>query len=338
MDGPRRTDMVKLMEFLKLIRWQNLVIVTLTMILMRYAVIEPVISRIFVEMIQAPGAEVPMTLKFPWYDFAILVLSTVAITAAGYVINDYFDIKTDLINKGEVIVGTKIPRRKAMLWHNILNAAGVTGGFYVSWKAGYFWLGMFFLIVSGLLYFYSASYKRQFLVGNLVVALLTAMVPMLVAVFEWPSLYRYYAVYSVVPPDLNLIFYWVGGFALFAFMTTLAREIIKDIEDFEGDKAYGRNTLPVVAGILTSRIISVVLLLATVVLLYLVWYFFINDRITLIYMTLTISLPLLYIIFLLFATRTKKELHIASRTMKVVMISGILYSVVVKLILDKNLV
>ncbi len=338
MDGSRRTYMVKMMEFLKLVRWQNLFIVILTMILMRYAVIEPVISRIFVELIQVPGAEVPMTLKFPWYDFVILVFSTVAITAAGYVINDYFDIKTDLINKGEVIVGTKIPRRKAMLWHNILNAAGVAGGFYVSWKAGFFWLGIFFLIVSGLLYFYSASYKRQFLVGNLVVALLTAMVPMLVAVFEWPALYRYYTQFSVTPPDLNLVFYWVGGFALFAFLTTLAREIIKDIEDFEGDKAYGRNTLPVVAGIMTTRIISVVLLVATVVLLYLVWYFFLNDRITLIYLTLTISLPLLFIIYLLIATRTKKALHTASRTMKIVMISGILYSVVVKLILDKNLV
>lgn len=338
MDGSRRTYMVKMMEFLKLVRWQNLFIVILTMILMRYAVIEPVISRIFVELIQVPGAEVPMTLKFPWYDFVILVFSTVAITAAGYVINDYFDIKTDLINKGEVIVGTKIPRRKAMLWHNILNAAGVAGGFYVSWKAGFFWLGIFFLIVSGLLYFYSASYKRQFLVGNLVVALLTAMVPMLVAVFEWPALYRYYTQFSVTPPDLNLVFYWVGGFALFAFLTTLAREIIKDIEDFEGDKAYGRNSLPVVAGIMTTRIISVVLLVATVVLLYLVWYFFLNDRITLIYLTLTISLPLLFIIYLLIATRTKKALHTASRTMKIVMISGILYSVVVKLILDKNLV
>ena len=338
MDGPGRTDMVKTIEFLKLIRWQNLVIVILTMMLMRYAVIEPVISRIFVELIQVPGAEVPLTLKFPWYDFVILVFSTVAITAAGYVINDYFDIKTDLINKGEVIVGTKIPRRRAMLWHNILNAAGVAGGFYVSWKAGYFWLGIFFLIVSGLLYFYSASYKRQFLVGNLVVALLTAIVPMLVAVFEWPFLYRYYTQYSVTPPELNIVFYWVGGFALFAFITTLAREIIKDIEDFEGDKAYGRNTLPVVAGLITSRIVSVVLLLATVVLLYLVWYFFINDRITLIYLTLTVVLPLLYIMYLLIATRTRKQLHIASSIMKIVMISGILYSVVVKLILDKNLV
>jgi hypothetical protein len=137
---------------------------------MRYAIIEPVISKINIEPATSLGNLVPLSLKFPWYDFIILVIATLLITAGGYVINDYFDIKTDLINKGEVIVGTKIPRRQAMKWHNILNIAGVAAGFYISWKAGYFWLGILFLIVSGLLYFYSASYKRQFLIGNIIVA------------------------------------------------------------------------------------------------------------------------------------------------------------------------
>ena len=138
----------------------------------------PVISKIGVILIKGTGEEIPMTLQFPWYDFILLVAATVFITAGGYVINDYFDIKTDLINKGKVIVGTKIPRRQAMMWHNIFNIAGVSIGFYISWKAGYLWLGTLFLIVSGLLYFYSASYKRQFLIGNIIVAILTAMVPL----------------------------------------------------------------------------------------------------------------------------------------------------------------
>ena len=81
-------------------------------------------------------------------------------------------------------------------------------------------MGTLFLIVSGLLYFYSASYKRQFLIGNIIVAILTAMVPLLVVFYEWPAFYRYYAVNAVNMPELNFIFYWVGGFALFAFLTT----------------------------------------------------------------------------------------------------------------------
>jgi 4-hydroxybenzoate polyprenyltransferase len=322
--------------FLKLVRWPNLLIVALTMILMRYAVIEPVISNISIVLNGGTGEEIPLTLKFPWYDFIILVIATVFITAGGYVINDYFDIKTDLINRGEVIVGTKVPRRQAMLWHNVLNIAGVAAGFYISWKAGYFWMGILFLVVSGLLYFYSASYKRQFLIGNLVVAFLTAMVPMLVAIYEWPALYRYYMVNAVIPPRLGLIFYWVGGFTLFAFLTTLTREIIKDIEDFEGDTAYGRNTIPVVTGVLTARIISVILILVTVCLLYVVWYFFLNDNTTLIYISCTVILPLLFVIYQLISGSDKKRLHSASRLIKIIQIAGVLYSVVVKVILDLN--
>ncbi len=224
-----------------------------------------------------------------------------------------------------------------MMWHNILNIAGVAAGFYISWKAGYFWLGTFFLIVSGLLYFYSASYKRQFLIGNIIVSLLTAMVPMLVVLYEWPALYRYCAVNAVNPPPLGIIFYWVGGFAIFAFLTTLIREIIKDIEDFEGDMAYGRNTVPVIIGILTAKILSVCLIVITVTLLYLVWHFFLNDRITLAYVSIAIALPLLFVIYQLVTGRDRKQLHIASRMMKVVMITGILYSVLVKVILTWNL-
>src|SRR5664280_2802110 len=317
-------------EFLKLIRWQNLILIISTMILMRYAVLAPLVSRIGVILIKGSGEEIPMTLQFPWYDFALLVLATVFITAGGYVINDYFDIKTDIINKGKVIVGTKIPRRKAMMWHSIFNIVGVAAGFYISFKSGYFWLGILFLVVSGLLYFYSASYKRQFLIGNIIVALLTAMVPMLVVFYEWPALYKFYMLNAIRLPDINIIIYWVGGFALFAFLTNLAREIIKDIEDFEGDIAYGRNTVPVVIGVLSSKIVSICLIIITIILLYLTWYFFISDTITLIYMSAAIVLPLLFVIYKLVISSEKKQLHSASSVMKIVMITGILYSVVVK--------
>jgi len=324
-------------SFLNLIRWPNLLIIILTMVLMRYAIIEPVISKTGVILIHGTGEEIPVTLQFPWYNFLILVVATLFITAGGYVINDYFDIKTDLVNRGEVIVGTKISRRKAIMLHAIFNILGVAAGFYISWKAGYFWLGTLFLFVSGLLYFYSASYKRQFLVGNVLVATLTALVPLLVVFYEWPALYKYYAVNAITQPDFKLIIYWVGGFALFAFITTLAREIIKDIEDFEGDNTYGRNTVPVVIGVLSSRIVAASLIIITIGLLYIVWYFAINDTITLIYISLLIVIPLMVINYQLLISRKQKQLHTASLLMKIVMLAGILYSVVVKAILTWNL-
>jgi 4-hydroxybenzoate polyprenyltransferase len=324
--------------FLNLIRWQNLLIVILTMVLMRYAVIGTIIGKLGVILINiGTGEEAPMTLQFPWYDFVLLVAATVFITAGGYVINDYFDIKTDLINKGSVIVGTKIPRRQAMMWHNIFNIAGVSLGFYISWKAGNIWLGAIFLIASGLLYFYSSSYKRQFLIGNIVVAVMTAAVPLLVVLYEWPALYRYYSVNAIGLPSINFIFYWIGGFSVFAFLTTLTREIIKDIEDFEGDIAFGRNTVPVVIGVLSAKIVSICLIIITVALLYLAWYFFINDTITMVYLSVAIVVPLLYTIYRLIISSTRLQIHRASSIMKVVMLTGILYSFVVKVILTWNL-
>jgi 4-hydroxybenzoate polyprenyltransferase len=323
--------------FFNLIRWKNLMIVVLTMALMRYAVLGPVIGKIGVILLKGTGEEVPMAIQSSLVDFILLVLATVFLTAGGYVINDYFDIKTDLINKGRVIVGTRIPRHQAMMWHNIFNIAGVSLGFYISWKAGYLWLGIMFLVVSGLLYFYSASYKRQFLIGNLVVAILVAMVPLLVVIFEWPALYRYYALNAITLPEFNFIFYWVGGFAVFAFLTTLTREIIKDIEDFEGDIAYGRNTVPVVIGVLAAKMVSISLLVLTIALLYLTWYLFINDTITLVYLSVAIILPLAYIIFKMASSSNRKQLHNASSLMKIVMLTGILYSLVVKVIITWNL-
>jgi len=324
--------------FLRLIRWQNLLIVILTMVLMRYAVIGPLIGKLGVVLRENIEEKVSMTLQFPWFDFLLLVAATVFITAGGYVINDYFDIKTDLINKGKVIVGTKIPRRQAMMWHNLFNIAGVSLGFYISWKAGYFLMGSLFLVVSGLLYFYSASYKRQFLIGNIIVALLTAMVPLLVGFYEWPALYKYYSIYAISLPPINFIFYWIGGFALFAFLTTLTREIIKDIEDFEGDVAYGRNTVPIVLGVPMTKVVSVGLIVITIILIYLTWYFFINDTITLIYLSVAIVLPLLIVIFKVVNYITAEQLHGASSIMKIVMLTGILYSIVVKVILTWNLI
>ena len=337
MDGFRFFYLVVMKEFFKLIRWYNLVIVILTMVLVRYAVIQPLLMKTAIVLNNDTIHPVPLALRMPLPDFVLLVLATVLITAGGYVINDYFDIRTDLINRGKVIVGTKVPRRMAMTWHLLLNFAGVIIGFYISWKTGLTLLGLIFLLVAGLLYFYSASYKSQFLVGNLIVAFLTAMVPMLVILYDWPAIYSFYRLNSTIIPQISFLFYWVGGFALFAFLATLIREIIKDIEDFEGDISYGRNTVPVVLGIKSAKIISVILIAVTIVLLYLAWIFFINDRITVIYFTVAIVLPLLFVIYRLYTGTEKKHIHFASYVMKGVMLTGILYMVLVKIILTWNL-
>ncbi len=327
----------KIGSFFRLIRWKNLLIILITMVLMRYAIIDPLISNVRISLAHGMGENIPLSLKFPLFNFIVLVFSTICVAAGGYVINDYFDIKTDLINKGKVIVSTSISRQQAMMWHNIFNVLGVVGGFYVSARSGYFWFGLIFLLVSGLLYFYSASYKRQFLVGNLIVALMIAMVPLLVVIFEWSALYTYCSVYAVSVPDFSFLFYWIGGFSLFAFLSNLIREIVKDIEDFEGDIAYGRNTLPIVLGVKSSKVIVSTLVLSTIFLLYLAWFSFIRDWITFIYISLTVAAPLAVLAILIHRGSEKRHFQFTGGFMKAIMMGGLLYSVVVKIILKWNL-
>ncbi|MCK7534527.1 MAG: geranylgeranylglycerol-phosphate geranylgeranyltransferase [Marinilabiliales bacterium] len=318
----------RIKDLLALVRLPNLLVVAVTMMLMRYAVIRPLLGAMPVALAEDPFVETIMSFQLGWFDFVILVISTCLITAAGYVINDYFDIRADLINRGTIIVGNTVTRRMAMLYHNVLNILGVIGGTYVSARIGFFWLGIIFVLTSGLLYFYSATYKRQFLIGNIIVAMLVAMVPMLVVIYDAAPIYAYYSQASVDFPGVAILFYWVGGFALFAFLTTLIREIIKDMEDCEGDRETGRKTLPVISGLMTCKSVVIFLSLLTVALLYITWFTFLNDRITLIYVSLLLAVPFAMVIYKILTGKEKHQFHFASRLMKLIMLAGILYSLV----------
>lgn len=323
---PSRGERLK--DLMNLIRLPNLLVVAVTMMLMRYAIIRPLLNAIPITLIDDPLTVTRMVFQLSWFDFLILVISTCLLTAAGYVINDYFDIRADLINRGSIIVGNTVTRRMAMLYHNVLNVLGVIGGTYVSARIGHVWLGIFFVFITGLLYLYSATYKRQFLLGNFIVAFLVAMVPMLVVVYDATPINDYYSQKAVNFPGVGILYFWVGGFALFAFLTTLIREIIKDMEDCEGDRETGRKTLPVRAGLTTCKTVVIFLSLITVALLYFVWALYLNDRITLIYITLLLAIPFAAVIYIVFTGREKEQFHKASNLMKLIMVFGILYSLV----------
>ncbi len=325
-----------LKDLLNLVRLPNLLVVALTMMLMRYAVIRPLLGAIQVTLAGDPVVTAAMDFRLGWFDFLILVVSTCFITAAGYVINDYFDIRADLINRGTIIVGNTITRRMAMMYHNVFNILGVIGGIYVSARIGYIWLGIFFVLISGLLYFYSATYKRQFLIGNIIVALLVAAVPMIVVVYDAAPVYAWYSQAALDFPGVAILFWWVGGFALFAFLTTLIREIIKDMEDCEGDRETGRKTLPVISGLVTCRTIVVLLSAATIALLYFVWFRYLNDRVTLVYISVLLVLPFAVVIARVLSSRDKRHLHSASSLMKLIMLAGILYSFVAGAIISSG--
>ena len=274
--------------------------------------------------------------------FLVLVFSSMAITAAGYVINDYFDMKTDMLNRPDtVIVGKSISRRWAMAIHIMLNASGILAGVYLCWHTGMLGFAVAYALAAGLLWFYSTTYKRQFLIGNLIVAIFTAVVPFVVVIFEVPLLNQAYGEIMIARGmNFNNIIAWIGGFSFFAFLSTMIREIIKDIEDFEGDSAYGRNTLPIVLGIKSTKILVIVLILFLVFSLVYVYtrYLFRKpdgdiDLLSLFWFTFMLALPFFYLIFRLIASESRKDYHFCSNMTKIIMLAGILYSVVFFIIL-----
>jgi len=308
-----------MIPFLKLVRIQNLIIVAVTQYLMRFAIIRPILK--------VSG----FSLQLSEFNFFMLVLSTVCLTAAGYVINDYFDTKTDSLNRPKrVVVGQSISRRSAMALHIVLNIIGVLSGFYISYRIGHIKFGFIFILVSGILWYYSTNYKRQFLIGNIIVAILTGLVPLMVIVFEMPMLNRAYAdILLSNNTDLYPIFYWILGFSFFAFITTLIREIIKDTEDYEGDSVFGRNTLPIVLGIFYTKVIITTLSLITISAIIIIYLKFLQgSTITMIYLAIGQLFPFIFLIYKIIISKSKNDYHFASGLLKIIMLIGILYSIV----------
>ena len=315
-----------MINFLRLIRYKNLIIIILTQYMMRWSIIKPILEVY------------EFKLQFSELNFFFLVMATVFITAAGYVINDYFDAKTDLVNRPDtVIVGRLLHRRWAILLHILLNVIGIGLGAYISFHIGLPVLTLVFVLITGILWFYSTTYKRQFLIGNVIVALLTALVPLMVILFEIPLLNNEYGLLMrEMRTNFNFIIMWVGAFALYAFLLTMIREIIKDVEDFEGDSAYGRKTMPIVLGVLNSKIVIITLILTTLFSLLYVYFRFLNDNITLVYFIIFLIIPLIYLIYKIIIAENKNHYHRASNLAKLIMLFGIFYAVVANYIITNS--
>jgi 4-hydroxybenzoate polyprenyltransferase len=197
-------------------------------------------------------------------DFFLLVFSTVLIAAGGNIINDYFDVKADRINKPEKLIITKhIKRRWAIVTHWSFNGIAFLIAIYLSAKYQTLWLVFIHLLSINLLWFYSMLFKRKVLIGNLMIAGLTGLIPLLVLVFFKVSNW-YNPGYSTYDPtnDLtNIDYSIVYGLAVFALIQNLAREIVKDCQDVKGDELIYAKSLPMVLGEQKSLMLVKILLL-----------------------------------------------------------------------------
>lgn len=309
--------------FFKLVRGLNLGYIVLTQVLLQYCIIWP-----YLHHSKKIASNFPSLLGF---DFALLVFSTVIIAASGYMINDYFDVKIDEVNKPHrVLVDRVLPKRKIMILHVLFNLIGVTIGFCLAWKVGNWKIGFVHVLAASLLWFYSIFLKRQFLIGNLVVGFLTALVVLTVLFYDrtfFSGLDQLFAGGSSVVTYFTI-------YALFAFLINFIRELIKDMEDIEGDRLGKCKTMPIVWGIKNTKRFTALVILLTISLLGFVQmdglgqtYF---AAVKLIYLFLLVQLPLLYVLYKLFKADKPADFRRLSNVIKLTMLTGILFLFFIK--------
>jgi 4-hydroxybenzoate polyprenyltransferase len=297
-----------LLGFFRLVRLPNLIFIALAQLLFQFAIYQPIYEDHI-----PPGDSI----RFWW-----LLLASVLIAAGGYVINDYFDVNIDEVNKPEVLVVDKIiGRRWAIAWHFLLSGSGLicTALAMQSLKQGY--LLLFNIACVVLLWFYSTQFKKSFLIGNFLIALLVAWSIGVVFVSKIDPLGW---AYGADPLQLRL-YRFALLYGTFAFLATLSRELIKDVEDMEGDRRYGCKTLPIVWGIGVARFFALVWVMLLLVLLIgvLLYLLQLNYWAAFAYGSIFILLPLLDWIRRLRQAATPADFGKLSRYVKWILLAGI---------------
>ncbi|MCH2223844.1 MAG: geranylgeranylglycerol-phosphate geranylgeranyltransferase [Crocinitomicaceae bacterium] len=308
------------MHFIRLIRPINLLIIALTM----YG-----LGWYFDTCISDGGVNS--------FTFFILVLSTIIIAAAGNIINDYFDVRADRINKPDrMVIEKHIKKRVAIVTHWGFNFIAFSMAIYLTWKTGSFWYAFIHLFSINVLWLYSLYFKRQFLIGNLLIAALTALVTILVGIY-------FYQINNISSHELGTIYpfenihnsfsiIWISlGLALFAFLLNFAREIVKDIEDVKGDLELKSRTIPIVLGTIKSKRIVAFILAIVILSALFVWNQYqlsFNSMILIGVSALTTTIALI----LLFQSTERKHYRLVNHLIKLSMTAGLLTPIYWKLI------
>lgn len=305
------------MDFLKLIRYQNLLILAFMQLIFRYGFFK--------------FQNIPLALA-DW-QYGLLILATILIAAGGYVINNIFDQDTDNENKPkDVIVGKSISETQAYNIYFALTVSGVGIGFYLSniiQRPGF---ASIFILIAAALYLYATSLKQIILIGNILVALLLSFSIIIIGIFD-----LYPAISLENQQQMKIFFSILLDYAIFAFMINVLREIIKDLEDVEGDYIHGMNTLPIAIGkTKTTKIVFFLSFIPLITLLYYINKYLLDLLFITVYLLLFVTGPLLFFITKIWTAQSKKEFHNLSSILKWMLFFGILSVVIINLNMQYN--
>ena len=307
------------MKYLKLIRYQNLLLLALMQLIFRFGYLELI--------------NIPLSL---WYwQYALLIAATVLIAAGGYVINDIFDQETDLENHSKkTIIGNSISESKAYIIYASLTITGVLCGFILANSVDRSNFAVIFVLIATLLYFYASALKQIAVVGNIIVATLLAFSVIIIGIFDIvPNTFDFNQ------KQMMLAFAILFDYAKFAFISNLVREIIKDIEDIKGDTLQEMKTLPILIGVSKTSKIAFVLLLVPV--LYLFYYvksnLFDNNLLySVFYMIALVIAPMIICLIKIWNAKEKSDYTQISKLLKWIIFFGILSIAVITLNIKFN--
>ena len=307
-------------DILRLVRWGHLLFLGALIWLMEKWVAVPVLNQV------AFGEQLP------GYVLTLLIVATVSIAAGGYVINDYFDIKIDRINRPDQLIVTRsVSKPVAVRLSVSLSAIGTLCGIAAAWLLRSMSLAIVFVLIPGLLWFYSSSYKRLFVIGNLTIALLAGLTPFIVAMANVAQLKLQYALILPYIPLEHDLYAWLGGFALFAFLLTWIREIVKDLQDQMGDRELECHTLPIVWGELWTKVFVTALFVVTLSLVAYLWYAVLPfphtwHHLSTRYIVFGIVIPMICSLVLLWSAKIPSDYKTCQQVVKFTMLLGMLYS------------
>jgi 4-hydroxybenzoate polyprenyltransferase len=307
------------MTFLKLIRYQNLLLLALMQLIFRFGYLELI--------------NIPLSL---WYwQYALLIAATVLIAAGGYVINDIFDQETDLQNHPKkTIIGNSISESKAYIIYASLTITGVLCGFILANSVEKSNFAVIFVLIATLLYFYASTLKQIAVVGNIIVATLLAFSVIIIGIFDIvPN------TFDINREQMMLAFSILFDYAKFAFIINLVREIIKDIEDIKGDKLQEMRTLPILIGVAkTNKIAFLLLLLPVLYLLYYVKIYLFESNLyyTVFYAIALVIAPIIICLIKIWNAKEKSDYTQISSLLKWIIFFGILSIAVITLNIKFN--
>jgi 4-hydroxybenzoate polyprenyltransferase len=307
------------MNYFELIRYQNLLMLALMQFIFRYG---------FLKLQNIP-------LALADWQYWILVLATVCIAAGGYIINNIFDVETDTENKPEnVIVGKFISETKAYNLYIGFTVIGVAMGFYLSNVINKPSFASIFIVIAATLYFYATSLKQSLLIGNFIVALLLSFSVIIIGIFDLFPITN-----EENRPVMGLLFGILLDYAIFAFIINFIREIVKDLQDVNGDLSQGMNTLPIILGVkkTTKLVFGLSIIPVILILNYINTNLFASGLFFgTLYGLVFILAPLLYFTIKIWQAKTTQDFHHLSTVLKWILFFGILSIVVINLNIKHN--